>query len=190
MQDCLFCHYYGNYIILKKQIQEKRDVLCEKPMAMNVEEAMATFKKLGNRNELDDKKGYQSSGAKKEDVSNVEDLVSALIRFDNGFVLDVEASFSLNTKKNVGKIELFGDKGGAKIEDELELYTVMNNRMVNVNFDSKITWGDFFGKEINHYVDCIINGTPCIAPAKDGIEMMKILTAIYESAKTGHEVIL
>ena len=47
-----------------------------------------------------------------------------------------------------------------------------------------------FCQEINHYVDCILNGTECISPACDGVEMMKILNAIYESAKTGHEVIL
>ena len=36
----------------------------------------------------------------------------------------------------------------------------------------------------------IVNGTECIAPAEDGVVIMKILDAIYESAKTGHEVIL
>ena len=47
-----------------------------------------------------------------------------------------------------------------------------------------------FVQEIDHFVDCILNGTPCIAPAEDGVVVMKILDAIYESAKTGHEVII
>jgi len=29
-----------------------------------------------------------------------------------------------------------------------------------------------------------------VSPAKDGVEMMRILDAAYESARTGHEVIL
>jgi predicted dehydrogenase len=29
---------------------------------------------------------------------------------------------------------------------------------------------------------------PCQSPAEDGVEIMKILDAIYESARTGHEV--
>lgn len=150
----------------------------------------ATFQKLGNRNELKDKKGYVSASATDHDTCDVEDLVSALIRFENGFVLDVEASFSLNIKGDIGKIELFGDKGGAKFDSELELYSIINDRMVDINFKNKITTGDFFTKELHHFVDCITTGIECIAPAQDGVEIMQILTAIYESARTGHEVIL
>ena len=47
-----------------------------------------------------------------------------------------------------------------------------------------------FEDEINHFVDCILNGTPCRASAEDGVQIMRILDAIYESAKTGHEIIL
>ena len=47
-----------------------------------------------------------------------------------------------------------------------------------------------FQNEINHFVDCILNGTPCISPAEDGVELMRILDAIYESAETGHEVVI
>lgn len=150
----------------------------------------ATFHKLGNRNELKDKKGYLSASATPEDKCDVEDLVSALIRFDNGAVLDVEASFSLNIKADLGKLEFFGDKGGAKLDPELEMYTVVNGHMADVSLNSKVGFGDFFANEINHFIDCIMNGTTCVSPANDGVEMMKILDAIYESAKTGHEVII
>ena len=47
-----------------------------------------------------------------------------------------------------------------------------------------------FEQEINHYIDCLVHGTPCKAPAEDGITLMKILDAIYESASTGHEVVI
>ena len=47
-----------------------------------------------------------------------------------------------------------------------------------------------FVSEMSHFVDCIVNGTECRAKAQDGVEIMRILDAIYESAKTGHEVIL
>ena len=47
---------------------------------------------------------------------------------------------------------------------------------------------DIFTKEIRHFVTCARDGTPCLCPAEDGVWLMKILDAIYESAKTGHEV--
>lgn len=50
----------------------------------------------------------------------MENLAAALIRFDSGLVLSLEASFSLNIKEDEGTIELFGTKAGAKLSPELE----------------------------------------------------------------------
>ena len=50
--------------------------------------------------------------------------------------------------------------------------------------------GVIFQNEINHFVDCVQNGTECKSPAEDGIVLMQILDAIFESARTGHEVVL
>lgn len=152
----------------------------------------ATFHKLGDRNNLKTPKGYFSASHTENDICDVEDLASAMIRFDNGFVLSVEASFSLNTKEDQGRIEIFGTKGGAKLEPEIELYSEDNGYMTNTSLCAKtsLDFSIIFQNEIDHFVDCIENGTKCIAPAEDGVEMMRILDAIYESAKTGHEVIL
>ena len=38
-------------------------------------------------------------------------MATAMVRYDNGAVLQVEASFSLNLEKDTGTIELFGDQG-------------------------------------------------------------------------------
>lgn len=42
--------------------------------------------------------------------------------------------------------------------------------------------------QINHFVDCCINNTPCICEGWQAIEVMKIIEGIYESAKTGKAV--
>ncbi|MDD6308822.1 MAG: Gfo/Idh/MocA family oxidoreductase [Clostridia bacterium] len=151
----------------------------------------ATFQKLLDRPNIKSPKFYQGSFAG-EKVCDVEDLASAMIRFENGAVLSVETSFSLNIKENKGEIELFGTKGGAKISPALELFTEMNDYLVNVDFDqpTALTFDGLFENEIAHFVDCIQHGTACKSPAVDGVEIMKILSAIYESAQTGHEVIL
>lgn len=152
----------------------------------------ATFQKLFNREGSIGKTKYLSSSATDHDICDVEDLASAMIRFDNGEVLAVEAAFSLNLKKDTGTIELFGTKAGAKLDPELEIYTDINNYQADVNLvaPSALSFDGLFENEINHYVDCVMNGTTCQSPAEDGIEMMKILDAVYESARTGHEVIL
>ena len=153
----------------------------------------ATFQKLFDRKDIKAEKGYRSAGAGDHDICNVEDLATALIRFDNGAVLSVEAAFSLNLKKNEGKIELFGTKGGAKMDPELELYGEMNGYMTDMRLaetQTALSFDGLFENEINHFVDCVQKGTPCIAPAEDGVMLMKILDGVYESARTNHEVVI
>ena len=47
-----------------------------------------------------------------------------------------------------------------------------------------------FADEIRHFVDCTQGKAVCKSPAEDGVELMKILRAIYKSAETGHEVVI
>lgn len=152
----------------------------------------ATFQKLFDRKGSIGAPKYLSASATENDICDVEDLASAMIRFDNGEVLSVEAAFSLNLKNDTGTIELFGTKAGAKLSPELEIYTDINNYQSNISLvaPSALAFNDLFANEINHYVDCLTSGAQCKSPAEDGIEMMKILDAVYESARTGHEVIL
>ena len=161
-----------------------------KPKAVSV--YGVTFQKLFDRKGIDRGAAYRSTGATANDVCDVEDMATALIRFEDGSVLSVETSFCLNVKSDTGKMEFCGTKAGAALNPDLELYSTLDGYMSNVQLCSEtaMDFGQIFGREINHFVSCIKDGTPCISPAEDGVEMMKILNAIYESAKTGHEVLL
>lgn len=152
----------------------------------------ATFHKLGNRPGVRLAEGYSSADKSEEDVCDVEDMAAALIRFENGAVLNVETSFTLNVEDERGTIELFGDKAGAKIDPDLKLFSQMNGYMTDVSlkYPTALSFSGLFQKEIHHYVDCLMGRCECRSPAKDGYEMMRILDAAYESARTGHEVVL
>lgn len=152
----------------------------------------ATFQKLYNRKNIKGAKGYTSVSRGEDDICDVEDLATAMIRFDNGAVLSVEASFSLNIDKNHGSIELFGTKAGAKLDPELQLYTEVNDYLADVNLaaDTALSFDGLFQNEIDHFVSCLTEGTACKSPAEDGIALMTILDAVYESARTEHEVVL
>ena len=154
----------------------------------------ATFHKLGNRPDIKDKmKGYQAASDHTNEIFDVEDLASAMVRYENGAVVSIEAAFSLNIKEDEGKIQLFGTKAGAKLDPSLEMYTELNGYMSNVTLDTAtaLDFDGLFEGEINHYIDCILGRAErCISPAEDGITLMKILDGIYRSAAEGHEVIL
>ncbi len=152
----------------------------------------ATFNKLGNRSNIKSKAGYVSQTKENEDIFNVEDLATAMIRFDNGSVLQIEASFSLNIEKDEGVLQFFGTKAGAKLDPELTVYSEMNDYMTNVKLanSTALSFDGLFENEINHFVECVRTGKPCRNPAQDGVTLMKILTGIYKSAETGHEVLI
>ena len=153
----------------------------------------ATFNKLGMKKHIKGVSHWHPMDYSDDDVCTVEDSVVAMIRFDNGSVLEVEASFTLDLKEGQTSIEIFGDKGGALVEPNLEIYKDMNDYMVNITpvIDNNANvFGSMFQNEIDHFVDCVLNNKPCISPVEDGVELMRILDAIYESAKTGHEVVI
>ncbi len=153
----------------------------------------ATFHKLSNRPGLKSKKtGHLSSTTVEKEIFDVEDFAAAMIRYEDGSVMSVETSFSLNLKNDEGSIELFGTKAGAKLNPELEIFTEMNGRLVNVGFNEQtsLSFGGLFENEINHFVSCVEGKETCEAPAEDGVTLMKILDAIYESGRTGHEVVI
>ena len=151
----------------------------------------ATFRKLFDRPGIVTPKAYSSTSAGPGDVCDVEDLASAMIRFENGAVLQVEAAFSLNLREDTGSVQIFGTKGGAKLSPDLELYSELDGYMTNVTpVCPPESFDDEFQAEIDHFVDCFANGVPCRSPAEDGVQIMRILDAVYESARTGHEVVL
>lgn len=180
----------GPLIDLGVHVIDLSRYLCGNPKPVSV--YGATFQKLFNRPEIKGGKGYTSVSAGDNDICDVEDFATALIRFDNGLVLSVEASFSLNIKNGEGNIQFFGTKAGAKLDPQVEIFTDENGYLVDMSFnqDTSLSFDGLFCREINNFVDCVLNGTPCKAPAEDGVEIMKILDAVYESARTGHEVVI
>lgn len=158
---------------------------CPKPVSV----FGATFDNIGKRKYLKDTPEYKIRGNGGE-PHTVEDMATALIRFEGGAVLSVEASFNLHIKRDVGSIELFGTKGGIKLAPEFELYTEMNNYLANVNLNTPtaLSFDGLFENEIDYYVDALISDKDLSSIAEDGLTLMKILDAIYESARLGREV--
>ena len=150
-----------------------------------------TGNKLGSRPYLKNGVGWQPKDASPEDPCTVEDFGTALIRYDNGAVTLLEASYDMNGP-SIGCKQLFGTKGGMDLSSGVKIYGTCNDYLADIQVDTKNLRDskDLFVEEMAHFVDCIQNGTPCRATAEDGITVMKILDAIYESGRTGHEVIL
>ncbi|MFC7364398.1 MULTISPECIES: Gfo/Idh/MocA family protein [Bhargavaea] len=150
-----------------------------------------TFSELGNRGNVEGLSFYKAADycAGKNDV---EDLAAAMVTFKNGATLMIDVSFSLHAKQDETAIRLYGKNGGAELEPELVLMTEQNDTILNIHPQIDhltIDFDEAFGAEIDHFVECCLDGKKSEAPLEDGIEVMKMLDGVYESSKTGREVV-
>jgi predicted dehydrogenase len=150
-----------------------------------------TYNKLGNRSNVKNLSFYKAADYDPTQNS-VEDMANALIRFENGASLMVDVSYTLHaTKKEELSVKLYGDKGGAEVEPQLSIVTEKHDTILNVSPQLDKLSFDFkqgFQNEIDHFISCVLGEKQTLSPVQDGVEMMKILCGIYESAQTGREV--
>ena len=178
----------GPVIDLGVHVIDHTRYLMGKPQPISV--YASTYNHLKDRPDCKNDVDWKAADAKDTDVYGVEDIGIALIKYDNGSTTLLETSYSLNGEPSTKK-EIYGTKGGMSLAGEPIIYTEVNGYLADITPKTKNlknSGGNMFDQEMAHFVDCIENGTECIAPAEDGITVMKILDAIYESAKTGHEV--
>lgn len=149
-----------------------------------------TYRKLGNRANIRNLSHYKAADWD-PNVNTVEDLASAMIRFENGASLQVDVSFALHAQKDEASIKLYGDKGGFEIDPEIVIVTEKHDTILNVTPQTDHRGFHFeaaFQSEIDHFIECVREGRKPISPVEDGVEMMKILNAVYESAERREEI--
>jgi len=146
--------------------------------------------------DTDTSDSVNSSFGEKQDSGtfDVEDLAMGFIRFENGSCLQIEFSWASNIEKEQRFFELRGTKSGAswcdtdnKLKIFEEEYGSTVDYLPNVDNNKGIQQHE---ANLRHFADVILNGTKPMFVPQQGLNMVKILEAIYESAKTGREVLL
>jgi predicted dehydrogenase len=120
----------------------------------------------------------------------VEDLAIGQIRFDNGALLHIEASFAGHIEKDIWNFNLMGDKGGANW-DPPAVFTDHAGSMVNETpgwISPKSDFPTLFGYKLRNFVDACLKNTPLRAPGEAGLAVQKILDGVYRAAEAGKEV--
>ena len=78
-----------------------------------------------------------------------------MIRFENGASLMVDVSFTLHAKGESVAVNVYGEKGGAEVEPELQITTEKHNTILNATPQIDALSFDFkkgFQNEIDHFV--------------------------------------
>lgn len=123
----------------------------------------------------------------------VEDFASGFVRFENGATLALEASFASNIAQDQFQTTLMGTEGGAF----LDLINEANTRVFREESGTLTDTAPVFlpqihthEAEIRAFVQSLTDGTPVLVPGEQGLVVTQILDALYQSAETGHEVLL
>ncbi|WP_223691357.1 Gfo/Idh/MocA family protein [Leifsonia poae] len=149
----------------------------------------STFSRLGARHNIDRPSRYRAATANPP-ATTVEDYAGAHVRFANGAALFVDTSYSLHGRDETS-VRLYGDRGGAELEPELTLITEQNDTVLHVHPQLESTTFDLdtaFANEVAHFVAAARGEAAPEATAEHGLELTRILAAIYESAQQGHEI--
>ncbi|MCC3376186.1 Gfo/Idh/MocA family protein [Cohnella sp. REN36] len=148
------------------------------------------YNKLGNRSNVKGLSFYKAADYDPT-VNTVEDMANALIRFENGASLLVDVSYTLHAMKDESSVKVYGTKGGFEIDPEVQYTTERHDTIVNVSpqTDNKgFNFAKAFQAEIDLFVSAVLEGKEPISPVEDGVEITKILRAVYESAEQGKEI--
>lgn len=122
---------------------------------------------------------------------DVEDLAAGFIRFDNGAALQIEFSWASNVEAEQKFLEWRGTEGGfSLINDKLKLFTEDAGALVDARPQFGAGAVPQHTANIRHFVECVLGREQPIFTPEQGVDMIKILSAIYESAETGREVVL
>jgi predicted dehydrogenase len=120
----------------------------------------------------------------------VEDLAIGQIRFENGALLQIEASFAGHIEKDVWNFSLMGEKGGGNW-DPPAVFTDQGGTMINAVpgwISPKTDFNTLFEYKLRNFVDACLKGTELLCPGEAGLAIQKILDGVYRAADAGKEV--
>jgi len=123
----------------------------------------------------------------------VEDMAVAMIRMKNGAMLELEASWAGNRENEVVMTRLYGTHGGAVIETvikpERETYHKLFLEEDGELRDFDVNDFDIAPGNVRYaFLDAVVNDTDVPCTPEQGLQINKILDAVYKSAATGAPV--
>lgn len=128
---------------------------------------------------------------------DVDDTAFGFLRFDNGAVMHLEATWAANLtdevpemapgKRSAASTVVYGQKASLRLEP-LTLFEDRNGTLVDVPLEAEP--GKGFMEQMQDFVHAISTGTEPINSPRQALYLMEMLDAMYESSATGREVLI
>ncbi len=131
--------------------------------------------------------GVEASSVNIKKDLEVEDYLSAYLKFDNGMTLFGEFSWAFPIGKDRFYVDMFGTKGSCWLSP-LRIQRLWRGQVLNITPDVKIHPRSVFKKsyeaELQHFVDVLLgNAETLISPIDEAVQVMEMIDRIYAALK-------
>ena len=110
-----------------------------------------------------------------------EDSAQVLVRYDNGVVGHVTTSWAYEPAVGTEKFSLVGEKGSLSSDGTTLVSRVRGEEPATVSFEPVHE----FAAEVAHFASGLLDGRRPIQTYVEGIDVLGVILAAYESATTG-----
>ena len=121
---------------------------------------------------------------------DVEETLAALILLDTGPSLMLEVSWALLLERDFPYLNVYGTEGAALLHP-FKIQKDMRGRLKDVTptiEPSKNLYKQSYEAELAHFFGCITRGERPQASPEEGLHVMRVIDAIYQSAEARREV--
>jgi predicted dehydrogenase len=114
-----------------------------------------------------------------------DDYAGGFLRFAGGAGVQVESFWASHMPEDF-QVELFGTAGGATLHP-VRLYRTQNGAP-HIQVSIPKAAGGPWQRIADHFIACILDGTPCKAPLRHGLMVQYMMEAVLKSGRTRREV--
>ena len=122
----------------------------------------------------------------------VEDSSFVLLRFANNATVTIETSWTLLREDDIFYCNVYGTEGSSGI-NPLKIHKRIRGTLVNITPLKIEKPANIFKRsyeyELKHFINTVRNSSEPVSSGIDALERMKIVDAVYKSAKSGKEII-
>jgi predicted dehydrogenase len=115
--------------------------------------------------------------------NSVEESIAWQMKFPSGVIASCDSTYNFG---GLNRYQAFAEKGWFELSPAYGYGGIQGKRSdgETINFSAI----DQFAAEMDNFAQCILNDQPTKVPGEEGLRDLKILMAIYESARTGKAV--
>ncbi len=120
-----------------------------------------------------------------KDRFDVEDFGCGLIKFENGATIYLDNAWaSMVVEAELIGLRILGTKAGATMWP----FTIVTSEGGKNTATTPVLEESKTPSQFQHFVECIINDVPPLAPASQGLDLLKMLDGIYRSSVQGKAI--